>query len=138
MSRINAMKEYLVGVLIELGKDFDVLNVNFLSNEVDNYSLDKIPTQSTVETTITGKRLMRDTYNFRSRNYYGSEIAENLANIGFWEAFEEKIYSNNEQGILPSINGITKIECLNPGSLQKAGTETCEMSIQIRAEFEKE
>ena len=138
MSRINAMKEYLINVLIELNKEFGVLNANFLSSEVDNYSLDKIPTKSTIETTITGRRNMKDVYNFRSRNYYGSDVAENLANIGFWEAFEEKIYSNNEQGILPSIDGITKIECLNCGSLQRAGTETCEMGIQIQAEFEKE
>lgn len=138
MTRVEATKNYLVTVLNDLNKDFNVLNVNYLSNEVDNYSLDKIPTQSKIETTITGKRLMKDVYNFRSRNSYSSAIATNLSNLGFWEAFEEKIYSNNDQGILPSIEGIQEIMCLNCGSLQRAGTETCEMLIQIEVDYIKE
>lgn len=137
MTRAEKLKLYLVNVLESLEKDFETLNINFLGKEPDNYSLDKIPTQSTVSTSITGIRTMKDVYNFRSRNFYSSSTANNLANIGFWEAFEEKIYSNNEQGILPDINGIKEIKCLNCGSLQRADTQTCEMSIQIEIDYEK-
>lgn len=136
MTRADELKTYLIDILDNMSKDYQTLNINFLASEVDNYSLDKIPTATTVETTITGIVTKREVYNFRSRNKYGSDIAQNLENIGFWEKFESKIYSNNEKGILPK--GIKKIECLNCGSLQQAETQTCEMSIQIQIEYEME
>ena len=136
MTRIEETKKYLVDLLIELNENFKVVNVNFLSNEIGNYSLDKIPTKSKIEETITGKKLMKDVYNFRSKKSYGSSVATNLSNMGFWEAFEDKIYFNNEQGILPNIDGIISIQCLNCGSIQKAGTQDCEMAIQIQVEYE--
>ena len=136
MTRIENLKTYLVNVLNELQKEYKIMNVNFLDKEVDNYSIDRIPTKMEVETYITGKSICKDVYNFRSRNSYNSNVAENLSNIGFWEAFENKIYSNNEQGILPV--GTNKIRCLNSGSLQRADAQTCEMSIQIQIEYEKE
>lgn len=135
MNRTEQLKIYLMGVLDSLYKDFEMLNINFLSSEIDNYSLDKIPTQSVIETTITGKQKKKDVYNFRSRNAYGSNEATNLSNMGFWEVFEKVIYSNNEQGILPNIDGIYEIKCLNCGSLRRADTQTCEMSIQIEIDY---
>lgn len=138
MTRIEATKTYLVNLLIELNEEFGLVNVNFLSNEINNYSLDKIPTKSKIEESITGKKLMKDVYNFRSRKAYGSDVANNLENIGFWEKFEDKIYFNNEQGILPNIDGIQEIMCLDCGSVKLAGTQTCEMSIQIEVDYIKE
>jgi len=138
MTRAQAIKNYIVEILTTIAQDYETVNVNFLSSEPENYSLDKIPTQPKIEETITGKRLMKDTYNFRGQKPYSSEIAVNLSNMGFWEAFEDKIYSNNEQGILPSIDGIQNIYCLNCGSMTKAGTQTCEMAIQIQVEYEKD
>ena len=135
MNRTEQLKSYLMDVLNDMRKEFEMLNINFLSNEIDNYSLDKIPTQSVIETTITGKQKKKDVYNFRSRNAYGSNEAINLSNMGFWETFERVIYSNNEQGILPNIDGIYEIKCLNCGSLQRAETQTCEMSIQIEIDY---
>lgn len=135
MNRTEQLKIYLMNVLDGMRKDFEMLNVNFLSSDIDNYSLDKIPTQSVIETTITGKQKKKDVYNLRSRNAYGSNEATNLSNIGFWETFERIIYSNNEQGILPNIDGIYEIKCLNCGSLQRADTQTCEMSIQIEIDY---
>lgn len=135
--RIEELRIYLVEVLRDMKKDFKTMDINFLSNEVDHYSIDKIPVQTVREISITGDMVCREVYNFRSRNVYGSGIATNLSNMGFWENFEEKIYSNNEKGILPKIDGITKISCLNCGSLLRAETQTCEMSIQIEIEYVK-
>ena len=70
------------------------------------------------------------------RYTYGSNIAENLENMGFWEEFESKIYSNNEKGTLPNIDGIIEIKCLNCGSIQDAEPQSCVMSIQIEIDYE--
>ena len=137
MARIDKIRTYLMNVLSELQREFETMNINFLSNEVDNYSITKMPMKSVVETSITGTRLCKDVYQFSGKFTYGSEVAENLNNIGFWEEFEEKIYSNNEKGVLPEIKDIKEIKCLNCGSLRVANTQDCEMTIQIEINYEK-
>lgn len=137
MARIDKIRTYLMNVLTELQREFETMNINFLSNEVDNYSITKMPMKSVVETSITGTRLCKDVYQFSGKFTYGSEVAENLNNIGFWEEFEEKIYSNNEKGVLPEIKDIKEIKCLNCGSLRVANTQDCEMTIQIEINYEK-
>ena len=137
MTRIEKIRTYLINVLNELQRDFETMNINFLSNEIDNYSITKIPMKSVIETSITGERVCKDVYQFSGKFTYGSEVAENLNNIGFWEEFEEKIYSNNEKGVLPEIEKVIEIKCLNCGSLRLANTQDCEMTIQIEIDYKK-
>lgn len=137
MARIDKIRTYLMNVLSELQREFETMNVNFLSNEVDNYSITKMPMKSVIETSITGERVCKDVYQFSGKFTYGSEVAENLNNIGFWEEFEEKIYSNNEKGVLPEIEKVIEIKCLNCGSLRVANTQDCEMTIQIEIDYKK-
>ncbi len=112
--RISKLREYLFSVINTLTDERDYqINANILSDNIDDYSLDKIPTSSEVETWITGLEIHRDVYSFRSRKTYGLDTIENLTNMGFFEQFESKIKSNNDKGVLPEINGIESIACLN-------------------------
>lgn len=129
--RITKLRAYLMEILEELNEDYKQLNVNFLSNDIDNYSIDKIPTTTEVENWIIGNVIHRDVYSFRSRMDYTPEVISNLMNVGFFENFERKIKSNNEQSILPDIEGIESIKCLNCGTMNKAGANTAEFDIQI-------
>ena len=106
-----------------------------LANDINNYSLDKIPTSSTVEVWITGTEIHRDVFSFRSRNAYSQDTINNLKNIGFFESFEKKIKDNNDKKILPDITGIKSIECLNTGTMNNAGTSTAEFDIQIQITY---
>ena len=68
-SRISKLRLYLFEIINTLTTNRNYqINANFLSNKVDDYSLDKIPTESTVEPYITGGGLYRDVYSFRSRS----------------------------------------------------------------------
>ena len=111
--RITKLRTYLLSIIDVLvtNKKYQI-NANMLSNEPNNYSLDKIPTSSTVEEWITGTKICRDVYSFRSRVGYSQDTIENLINVGFFEIFEKLISSNNEKGILPDIEGIQSIQCL--------------------------
>ena len=40
-----------------------------------------------------------------------------------------------KNGILPEIDGIESIECLNPGTMNNANTNTAELDIQIRITY---
>jgi len=134
-SRVSALRDYLVSILNDLGRDFKQLNINFLPNEPENYTLYKMPVMIQEKNWIIPGRINKDVYNFGSRFVYGSSLAENMSNQGFWEAFEHTIYTTNENKIFPNISGIQEIKCLNPCSVLNADTGTCEMSIQIQINY---
>lgn len=132
--RITNLKKYLITAVdsIEKNRGF---NIDILSEEVNTYSLDKIPTASMVEKWVTGDEIHKDVYSFKSRRNYSFNEINNLQNIGFFEKFESLIFNNNRKGILPQIEGIEKIECLNCGAMVSADTNTAEFDIQIQITF---
>lgn len=138
-TRIAKLGEYLETILETLNSKYKKINADFLGIEVNNYSLDKIPTASVVEPYVAGGRLCRDVYSFRSRNPYSSERLSNLKNIGFFENFQRIIISNNDEGILLKIDRIISIECLNQGTLNYVdeSMKTAVFDIQIQIEYEE-
>lgn len=133
--RISKLRAYLVEVIDDINSSFKQLNVNFLSNDVNNYSIDKIPTESISERWINGITINRDLYSFRSRMHYSADEISNIENIGFYETFEKVIRLKNKDKELPDIQGIQAIRCLNCGSLVSADTNTAEFDIQIEIEY---
>ena len=134
--RISKLRNYLFGVITDIiGNNQYQINVDMLSDKIDNYSLDKIPTSSTVERWINGFEIHRDIYVFRSRMAYSQDVINNLSNIGFFELFESIIYSNNKAKQLPDIDGIENIQCLNCGYMNNADTNTCEFQIQLQITY---
>lgn len=134
--RAEKLIEYLYDIIDEIiTSENYLINVNFLDNEINSYSLDKIPTASTQKRFITGQRLKQDTYTLRSRFRYTSDQAEQLKNNGFFEVFEDIVERKNDERDLPDINGIQSVECLNCGSVQSTTETTCEMDIQIRITY---
>lgn len=138
-ARITKLRTYLFSVIDTLTTDKKYqINANMLSNDINNYSLDKIPTSSQVEKWITGIEIHRDVFSFKSRNAYSQDVINNLSNIGFFEKFESIIKSNNKKGVLPNIEGIESIECLNSGTMLSNDTNTAEFDIQIQITYREE
>ena len=134
--RISKLRDYLFNIINEIKQnEIYQINANMLSNEPINYSLDKIPTESKIEKWIFGIEIHRDVYSFRSRMEYSQDTINNLKNIGFFEEFENKIKENNENKILPDIEGIEKVECLNCGTMNYAETKTAEFDIQLQITY---
>lgn len=138
-TRISKLRDYLIEIIKTLtnNQKFQI-NADMLSNKVDNYSLDKIPTASVVMRWITGTAIHRDVYSFRSRMAYSQDTINNLRNIGFFEEFENTVKSNNKKGVLPEITNIESIDCLNCGTLNYADTNTAEFDIQIEIKYREE
>ncbi len=138
--RIRKLQQYLFGIINTLTTNSNYqINANMLSNKVGDYSLDKIPTNTEVENWIIGIVKRRDVYSFRSRKSYSTDTIVNLKNIGFFEEFERKIKSNNDEGNLPDIENIESIECLNCGTMisnddGKTGTFDIQIQITYREE----
>lgn len=139
-TRIAKLGQYLETILETLNSKYKKVNADFLGLEVNNYSLDKIPTASVAEKWITGLEIHRDVYSFRSRNSYSSDRLNNLKNIGFFEEFESVIRTNNDNGILPDIKGIEKIECLNCGTFNREDEsgKSAIFDIQLQITYKEE
>ena len=139
-TRIAKLGVYLENILEELNNKYKKINAHFLGIDVNNYSLDKIPTASEVETWLTGTKICRDVYSFRSRNAYSSDRLSNLKNIGFFETFQKVINSNNDNGILPEIDNIESIECLNQGTFNYAdeSMKTAVFDIQLQIVYRED
>lgn len=133
--RVTKLRAYLMDIITELIGQYGEMNINFLSNEPNNYSLDKIPVNPTTEQWIIGNFLKRDVYSFRSRMNYSTDTMTNIENIGFYETFEKLIKQKNDNNDLPEIDGIQSISCLNCGTMNNANTNTAEFDIQIQIEY---
>ncbi len=137
-TRISKLRDYLFKVIDDIAKDNKYqINADMLGKDIESYSLDKIPDASVVEKWITGLEIHKDVFSFRSRKSYSQDTINNLANIGFFEIFESKIKQNNHNKILPEINGIESISCLNCGTLNNANTNTAEFDIQIQITYKE-
>jgi len=138
--RISKLRSYLFEIINTLTTNSSYqINANMLSNKVGDYSLDKIPVQQEVEKWVIGIEIHRDVYSFRNRKSYSQDTINNLKNIGFFEEFEKIIKSNNDEGILPEIDNIESIECLNCGTMisnddGKTGTFDIQIQITYREE----
>lgn len=137
-TRINKIRLYLFNIIEEIINDDNFqINADMLSDEINNYSLNKIPVASTVEKWINGTTIYKDVFSFRSRKAYSPDAINNLENIGFFETFESLIESKNKNKILPQIDGVLEIKCLNCGSMINATTKTAIFDIQIQVDYKK-
>lgn len=136
--RISKLRDYLFEIINTLTTNRNYqISADFLGN-VGDFSLDKIPTDTEVEEWIIGVQKKRDVYSLRSRKFYGITYIDKLKNIGFFEDFENKIKSNNERGVLPEIDNIESIECLNCGTLNSVDGTQATFDIQIQITYREE
>lgn len=136
--RISQLRDYLFNVINTLTEDRNYqISADFLG-EVGDFSLDKIPTASTIEKWVTGTEIHRDVYSFRSRKFYSQDTITNLNNIGFFEDFEYAIKDNNKKGVLPNIENIESIECLNCGSANSIDGAEATFDIQMQITYREE
>ena len=133
--RTTKLRNYLMAIIGQIDENYKQVNVNYLSKDPSNYSLDKIPVEKEAESWIIGNVINRDVYSFRSRMNYSAEVISNITNVGFFETFERIIKANNEQGELPDIPGIESIRCLNCVTFLAANSTTAEFDIQIEIRY---
>lgn len=134
--RITKLRDYLFGIINALTTNRNYqINADMLSDQIGDYSIDKIPTNTEVEKWVIGIVKRRDVYSFKSRKSYSQDAINNLKNIGFFEEFEEIIKSNNDKGVLPEIDDIESIKCLNCGTLNNIDGTQATFDIQIEVTY---
>lgn len=113
------------------------INVDFLSNEPIQYVIEPIPVEPIIKPYKDGGSLRQFVFQFGSREYFGADVVQNMANTEFYEDFSALIEDNNRKGVLPNIDGIQSIECLSNGTINEDNTDNAKYVIQMRITYYK-
>lgn len=113
------------------------INVDFLSNKPIEYVIEPIPMEPVIRQYADGSSLRQFVFQFGSREYFGADVIQNMRNTEFYEDFSELIEDNNKKGVLPKIDGIQSIECLNNGTINEDNTDNAKYVIQMRITYYK-
>ena len=113
------------------------INIDFLSNKPIEYVIEPIPMEPVIRQYADGSSLRQFVFQFGSREYFGADVIQNMRNTEFYEDFSELIEDNNKKGVLPKIDGIQSIECLNNGTINEDNTDNAKYVIQMRITYYK-
>lgn len=119
------------------------LNIDFLPEDPDTYSIEGIPAPEIVKTYLDGSTERQFVFVFAARFYYSEEVRNNIENSGFYEQFAEWLEEQTEAENLPILGGkktASKIEAMSSGYLYDiAGDLTnARYQIQCRLIYDKE
>lgn len=113
------------------------VNVDFLGENPTEFAIIPIAVNPILKKYIDGSSLRQYQFQLISCSYYGADVLQNMANSKFYEELYDKIESFNDEGVLPDIEGIESIECLNNGAILDATVNAARYSIQMKITYEK-
>lgn len=120
---------------VTLTDEFENILIDFLGKDAVTYTIEPIPSEYILTPYSDGSSLRQFIFQFSSREYYDESVAQQISNLGFYEKFQNEIERNNNNKILPDIEGIQSIECLNYGTIQDIQTGTAKYGIQMRITY---
>lgn len=122
---------------VTLAEEFNEILVDFLGKDATSYSIEPIPTDRVLRPYTDGGGLYQLVFQFGSKEFYDDSLSQNIDNLNFYERLQEEIDDNNNRGVLPDIDGIQSIECLNNGTIQDVEHGTAKYGIQMRITYIK-
>lgn len=133
-SKMELIKKFIETCpLLKNGK----ISVDYLSDDINSYSIDRTPVTPIVKSYADGGRLEQIAFDFTIQAPISSKAITNLANSKFCEDFMEWIDKKNKNHELPDIPGAQSIECTSPGYiLQKTRTQAIYI-IQMNCKYYK-
>lgn len=141
MTIIESIKQYILTcpLLAELKR----LNVDFLPEDPNTYSIEEVPAQAVIRTYIDGSTERQFVFVFASRFNYNEESRTNIENSGFYEDFSAWLEDQTDEGNLPQMTGgktASKIEAMSSGYLYDiaGGMDNARYQIQCRLIYDQE
>ena len=134
---IDKIKDYFIEH-VTLATEFNNILADFLGEDATDYVIEPVPVEPILRQYTDGSYIGQLIFNFGSREYYDDSNDQNIENLDFYERFQSEIEDNNRKNILPDIQGIQSIECLNNGTIQDIQKGTAKYVIQMRITYLKE
>ena len=111
------------------------VNVDFLPDKVFEYTIDAVPTNTTVKTYADGGKVKQFTFVFASKEHYGPEALVNIENNGFYQKVADWIEDKSNRYELPKLSEGKEsmfMEVLDSGYLFHADENRARYQMQIR------
>ena len=114
---------------------------DYMGENATEYAVFSIPSSLKYRENILGKRVLRETqeqnFVFAAKIPYGSDVSQNLQNLGFFQDVEAWIRTQNAAGNFPEWDGgtITAIEVTNTGAPMQMGTDAARYQMQIKVTY---
>lgn len=130
---IEKLREYFreTGIIDKKNR----LNVDFLGENPTEFAIVPIPVEPIIEMYLDGSSLKQFQFQIISCNDYGPDVFQNMSNSSFYEQLYKTIEMNNDKRLLPQIDGIQSIECLDNGTLLNTTTNTAKYAIQMKITY---
>jgi len=120
---------------------YTAVNVDYLVDKVKAYSVNESTAYNTiVEEDISGIQHKQCLFTFDSKFYWNEEVANNIANLNFYENFSEWLEDNSNNNIFPTLNyGLTatKIMALTNGYIFQTKNDEAIYRIQCVLFYDK-
>ena len=116
-------------------KDGCLLNVDRLGDTEIEYTVDGEMTSPILKKYVDGSSLRQFNFIFASREKYGSDTLQNIANSGFYEDFADWIETQSDSGNLPELDEFRipqYIEVLSGGYVFDTNDSTARYQIQLK------
>lgn len=131
MSLTKAIRDYLLTCpYLSEG----VINVDYLSNNIDEYSIDKLSSEPVIKTYVDGSTLRQYQFALTSIKSYSSDYLNNIKNNDFYDLFEKWISQQNEVCNFPKNleESIYAIEVIKDNYMILNDTDKAKYQIQLR------
>lgn len=115
------------------------LMVDYLGSQGIEYTVDSVPCEPIYRRYTDGGCLKQFLFVFASREFYGADVLKCIENLGFYEKFEDWIFKNDMDDILPDLDGRTafSIETTTKPYLFSADENLARYQIQCRLVYEE-
>ncbi|MDU5109762.1 MAG: chloramphenicol resistance protein [Clostridium sp.] len=116
------------------------VNVNYLEPEAETYSIEEVPIEPILKKYVNGDSIRQYAFIFTSREPYGIDVLQNIDNSGFYEKFADWIESQNNNEILPKLEGNLEpleIKVTSTGYAFAVTEDTAQFQIQLRLKYFK-
>lgn len=137
------MTDTIIEALYDYFAECELINgekvhIDYLPEKAIQYSIDVVPCNPVIKKYVDGTTKKQYLFVFGSREYYSAEVAQNLANSGFYETLTDWIDEKSKNGELPKLkNGkeALRIEVLSSGYAMDSSTDNARYQIQCRLTY---
>lgn len=115
-----------------------LFGVDCLGSKPIEYCVEAVPCEPIYQRYTDGSCLRQFLFIFASREFFSADVVQNTANAAFYEAFMDWIHDNNQEGVLPDLDGHepVSIEVLTSGYVFDAEADAARYQIQLRLIYE--
>lgn len=120
-------------------KEFAELNVEYLVDKVETYSINENPAYNPViSEDILGNQERQFLFTFDSKLHWNEDIQNNIDNSKFCENFRNWLEENNKKKIFPEISGVYEIGANTNGYIFATSANEAIYRIQCYLKYFKE